>query len=159
MSRSQSVSSISTTQGPVTRQAYVHGTSHVRIGSGTGSASDRWSQVVAITVSRRGLSGVEETLFALADGVLGVRGSLKSSGPPRRGRTSRAFSNRRRFIITQRLPGFAESSNTRVPVVDGMRLHIEASGEGSVVRTRGPEPRVIGAWISAAAWSREHRPG
>jgi alpha,alpha-trehalose phosphorylase len=81
------------------------------------------------TVCRRGSSAVEETLFALADGVLGVRAGLEE----RRSRTSGSYLasvfERTPIHYHERLSGFAESSDTRVPVVDGMRLDVEAQGE------------------------------
>ena len=81
------------------------------------------------TVSRRGSSAIEETLFALADGVLGVRASLEERRSPTSGAYIAGVFEQTPIRYHERLPGFAESSDTRVPVVDGMRLHVVARGE------------------------------
>ena len=81
------------------------------------------------TVSRHGSSGVEETLFALADGVLGVRASLEEQRSFTSGTYIAGVFEQTPIHYHERLPGFAESSDTRVPVVDGMRLHVEARGQ------------------------------
>ena len=84
---------------------------------------DGWS------INRHDVSGVEETLFALADGVLGVRAGLEE----RRSSTSGAYLasvyETTPIRYHERLPGFAESTDTRVPVADGMRVRIEAGSE------------------------------
>jgi len=81
------------------------------------------------TVSRRGSSAVEETLFALADGVLGVRASLEELGSRTTGAYLASVFERTPIRYHERLSGFAESSDTRVPVTDGMRVRVEVQGE------------------------------
>ncbi len=80
-------------------------------------------------VSRRGASGIEETVFALADGVLGVRASLEEQRSPTSGAYIAGVFEQTPIHYHERLAGFAESSDTRVPVVDGMRLRVVAHGE------------------------------
>ena len=81
------------------------------------------------TISRHGSSGVDGTLFALADGVLGVRASLEEQRSFTSGTYLASVFEQTPIHYHERLPGFAESSDTRVPVVDGMRLHVEANGQ------------------------------
>lgn len=80
-------------------------------------------------VSRRGSSSVEEAVFALADGFLGVRASLEEQPSATSGAYIAAVFEQTPVHFHERLPGFAQSSDTRVPVADGMRMHIEAQGE------------------------------
>ena len=109
----------------------VHGTAHVRRPDRVqvrrvtvdSRGRDDW------TVSRHGSSGVEETLFALADGVLGVRASLEEQRSFTSGTYIAGVFEQTPIHYHERLPGFAESSDTRVPVVDGMRLRVEARGQ------------------------------
>ena len=79
-------------------------------------------------VRRRGSSAVEETLFALADGILGVRASLEE----RRSKTSGVYMvsafEQTPIHHHERLPGFAEWTDTRVPIADGMRLEVVVGG-------------------------------
>jgi alpha,alpha-trehalose phosphorylase len=79
-------------------------------------------------ISRHGSSSVEETLFALADGVLGVRASLEEQRSCTSGAYIAGVFEKTPIHYHERLAGFAESSDTRVPVVDGMRLHVVAHG-------------------------------
>jgi trehalose/maltose hydrolase-like predicted phosphorylase len=81
------------------------------------------------TVNSHGASSVEETLFALADGVVGVRANLEEQRSFTAGAFIASVFEQTPIHYHERLPGFAESSDTRIPVVNGMRLGVEASGQ------------------------------
>ena len=69
----------------------------------------------------------EESLFALADGVLGVRGGaeeLEGVG----GVFLNAVFDRTPIVYHERFPGFARASDTRVPVADPLGVQIEVGG-------------------------------
>jgi alpha,alpha-trehalose phosphorylase len=80
-------------------------------------------------VSRHGSSGLEETLFAQADGVLGVRTSREQQRSATSGACLAGVFERTPIHCHERLPGFADYSDKRVPVVDGVRVRVVAGGD------------------------------
>jgi beta-phosphoglucomutase len=63
-----------------------------------------------------------ESLFALANGMLGVRGGLEEGGSQTQGTFLTAVWERTPIEYHERFPGFARSTDTRIPVADGTRI-------------------------------------
>ncbi|WP_284399413.1 beta-phosphoglucomutase [Dyella lipolytica] len=63
-----------------------------------------------------------ESLFALANGMLGVRGGLEESRSPTQGTFLTGVWERTPIEYHERFPGFARSTDTRIPVADGTRI-------------------------------------
>lgn len=66
----------------------------------------------------------EETLFALANGRLGVRGGLEEDDSPSDGSFLAGIYEQHPIHHHERFPGFARSTDTRVPVADGKQIRI-----------------------------------
>ncbi len=64
----------------------------------------------------------EESLFALANGSLGVRGGLEEGDSQTQGSFLSGAWERTPIEYHERFPGFARSTDTRVPVADGTRI-------------------------------------
>ncbi len=79
-------------------------------------------------VSRRGSSATLETQFALANGIVGVRAGLEEWRSPTAGAFLASVFEQTPIHYHERLPGFAEQSDTRVPVPDGTRIVVNAGG-------------------------------
>ena len=75
---------------------------------------------------RRGLEGAgaaqDESLFALANGALGVRGGIEEAGSPTQGSFLAGVWERTGIEYHERFSGFAKNTDTRVPVADGTRI-------------------------------------
>jgi len=69
-------------------------------------------------------AGVDETLFALANGTLGVRGGFEEYASPTDGTFLAAAFVQSEIHYHERLAGFARRTDTRVPVVEGKRIRI-----------------------------------
>lgn len=85
-------------------------------------ATDPW-----ILVRRESeLSGAaqEESLFALANGNLGVRAGLEEGDSPTQGSFLAGVWERTPIEYHERFPGFAAHTDTRVPVADATRIHL-----------------------------------
>ena len=71
----------------------------------------------------------DESLFALANGALGVRGGLEEMASD----TDRSFHaglfERHRIDYHERFTGFAQTTDTRIAVVEGKRIRIALDGE------------------------------
>ncbi|WP_284343852.1 beta-phosphoglucomutase [Dyella mobilis] len=65
---------------------------------------------------------VLESLFALANGTLGVRGGLEEQSSPTQGSFLSGVWERTPIEYHERFPGFARTSDTRIPVPDGTRI-------------------------------------
>jgi len=63
-----------------------------------------------------------ESLFALANGTLGVRGGLEEDRSPSQGTFLTGVWERTPIEYHERFPGFARSTDTRIPVPDGTRI-------------------------------------
>ncbi len=63
-----------------------------------------------------------ESLFALANGTLGVRGGLEEVPSPSQGSFLTGVWERTPIEYHERFPGFARHTDTRLPVVDGTRI-------------------------------------
>lgn len=84
-----------------------------------GDAPGRWTLARGLSVDGE---PHDQTLFALSDGWLGVRASLEER-PSTGGSAFLADVYERREIdYHERFPGFARSTDTRVPVADGKRV-------------------------------------
>ena len=66
----------------------------------------------------------DETLFALADGALGVRGGLEESASPTQGTFVAGVWERSPIHHHERHFGFARTTDTRVPVADATAIRI-----------------------------------
>jgi beta-phosphoglucomutase len=77
---------------------------------------------------RRGREGAgsaqDESLFALANGSLGVRGGIEEAGSPTQGCFLSGVWERTEIEYHERFSGFAKSTDTRVPVADGTRIQL-----------------------------------
>ncbi len=65
-----------------------------------------------------------ETLFALANGLLGVRGGREEQPSATDGAFLAGVYERVPILYHEAFPGFARTSDTRVPVADGKRIRI-----------------------------------
>ena len=65
-----------------------------------------------------------ESLFALADGALGLRGGLEEWTSPSDGVFLAEVYERTSITYHERHPGFAATTDTRVPVADGKRIAV-----------------------------------
>ena len=63
-----------------------------------------------------------ESLFALANGTLGVRGGFEEDRSPSQGSFLTGVWERTPIEYHERFPGFARSTDTRIPVPDGTRI-------------------------------------
>ena len=63
----------------------------------------------------------DESLFALSNGSLGVRGGLEEDDSPSQGCFLAGAWERAPIEYHERFPGFAAHTDTRVPVTDGTR--------------------------------------
>ena len=70
-----------------------------------------------------------ETLFALANGLLGVRGGREEQSSPTDGAFLASVYERLPIDYHEAFPGFARASDTRVPVADGKRIRIRLDEE------------------------------
>lgn len=77
-----------------------------------------------------------ESLFALANGTLGVRGSLEEDRSPTQGTFLTGVWERTPIEYHERFPGFARSTDTRIPVPDGVRIGLRL-GEAPVYLREG----------------------
>lgn len=66
----------------------------------------------------------DESLFALANGTLGVRGNLEESESPSQATLLSAVWERSPIDYHERFPGFAAHTDTRIPVADAARIHL-----------------------------------
>jgi beta-phosphoglucomutase len=69
-------------------------------------------------------SAQDESLFALANGTLGVRGGIEEAGSPTQGCFLAGVWERTKIEYHERFSGFAKSTDTRVPVADGTRIQL-----------------------------------
>ena len=70
----------------------------------------------------------DETLFALANGVIGVRGSIEESPSPTQGTFIADVWERSPIHYHERHHGFARATDTRVPVADATAILIHLDG-------------------------------
>ena len=66
----------------------------------------------------------DESLFALANGALGVRGGLEEGDSPSQGSFLSAAWERTPIEYHERFPGFAAHTDTRIPVADATRIQL-----------------------------------
>jgi len=91
--------------------------------TGAGSSMpDPW------TLIRRGTDPAgfaqDESLFALANGALGVRGGLEEGDSPSQASFLSAAWERTPIDYHERFPGFAANTDTRIPVADATRIQL-----------------------------------
>ena len=72
-----------------------------------------------------------ESLFALANGSLGVRGGLEEAPSPTQGSFLTAVWERTPIEYHERFPGFARTTDTRLPVADGTRIALNLDGQAA----------------------------
>ncbi len=70
----------------------------------------------------------EETLFALSNGAIGVRGGFEESPSDTQASFVASVWERAPIHYHERLAGFARNSDTRVPVADGTAIRIRVDG-------------------------------
>ncbi|WP_430391302.1 beta-phosphoglucomutase [Dyella sp. 20L07] len=66
----------------------------------------------------------DESLYALANGSLGVRGGLEEDDSPSQACFLAGVWERAPIEYHERFPGFAAHTDTRIPVADGTRIHL-----------------------------------
>nr|WP_199043623.1 beta-phosphoglucomutase [Dyella sp. ASV24] len=66
----------------------------------------------------------DESLFALSNGALGVRGGLEEGDSASQGCFLAGAWERTPIEYHERFPGFAAHTDTRIPVADGTRIHL-----------------------------------
>jgi len=66
----------------------------------------------------------DETLFALANGTLGVRGALEEADSASDGTFLSSVFEQNPIHYHERFPGFARSTDTRVPVAEGKHIRL-----------------------------------
>ncbi|AIF47013.1 beta-phosphoglucomutase [Dyella japonica] len=66
----------------------------------------------------------DESLFALSNGALGVRGGLEEDDSPSQGCFLAGAWERTPIEYHERFPGFAAHTDTRIPVADATRIHL-----------------------------------
>ncbi|MEO9079637.1 MAG: beta-phosphoglucomutase [Rhodanobacter sp.] len=66
----------------------------------------------------------DESLFALANGKLGVRGGAEECPSPTQGSFLSGAWERTPIEYHERFPGFAKATDTRLPVADGTRIQL-----------------------------------
>ncbi len=94
---------------------------------GTTIADDPWClRQTAFDPRRRAR---DETLFALANGGLGVRGGFEEQDSSSDGSFLAAAFEQNTIHYHERLAGFARSTDTRVPVAEGKRIRIQLGEE------------------------------
>lgn len=67
----------------------------------------------------------DETLFALANGTLGVRGALEEADSASDGTFLSSVFEQNPIHYHERFPGFTRSTDTRVPVAEGKHLRLQ----------------------------------
>lgn len=70
-------------------------------------------------------SARDETLFALANGTLGVRGALEEGDSPSDGTFLSSVFEQNPIHYHERFPGFTRSTDTRVPVAEGKHIRLQ----------------------------------
>ncbi|MDE2280860.1 MAG: beta-phosphoglucomutase, partial [Xanthomonadaceae bacterium] len=82
----------------------------------------------------------DESLYALANGSLGVRGGLEEDDSPSQGCFLAGVWERSPIAYHERFAGYARHTDTRVPVADASRIRL---------RLGGPAVRLDeGEWLS-----------
>ncbi|RUL62144.1 beta-phosphoglucomutase [Dyella dinghuensis] len=84
---------------------------------------DPWRMVIAHRPTESEQARLE-SLFALANGTLGVRGGLEEGRSPTQGSFLTGVWERTPIEYHERFPGFARTTDTRVPVPDGTRIGV-----------------------------------
>ncbi len=97
------------------------------VAADSGTTIDPW-QFVRIGRDRRGFAR-DESLFALANGQLGVRAGLEEGHSPSHGSFLGAVWERTPIEYHERFPGFARHSDTRLPVADGVGIGLQLDGQ------------------------------
>lgn len=110
--------------------------SHVRAGDVRADAGDGWTIRVAgfdpATAAR------DESLFALANGALGVRGGIDGVDSASDGAFLAAFFEQAPIHYHEKFTGFALTTDTRVPVADAKHVRVVLDGD-TVALSAGPD--------------------
>jgi len=127
-------------------------------------AADPW-QLVRRGHDRTGFAQ-DESLFALANGSLGVRGGLEEDDSPSQGCFLAGVWERSTIAYHERFTGYARATDTRVPVADASRIRLRlgdtpvrldagewlALNAGSTCAKAATGARCAGARRAAARW-------
>ena len=84
--------------------------------------TDAWQ--LTQTLWRPDTTARDETLFALCNGAIGVRGGLEESASPTQGTFIAGVWERAPIHYHERHHGFARTTDTRVPVADATSIRI-----------------------------------
>ncbi|WP_229678966.1 beta-phosphoglucomutase [Dyella caseinilytica] len=99
--------------------------SHEALAAARDQASQGSINPWRLTRARRATAAEQptlESLFALSNGTLGVRGGLEEQGSPTQDTFLSGVWERTPIEYHERFPGFARTSDTRIPVPDGTRI-------------------------------------
>jgi alpha,alpha-trehalose phosphorylase len=105
------------------------------IGAVTATVPDSW-RVAMQDEGQSANAAQAETLFALANGLLGVRGGREEQPSATDGTFLASVYERLPIDYHEAFPGFARASDTRVPVADGKRIRIRL-GDAAVDLSSG----------------------
>lgn len=101
--------------------------SHVRAGDVRADAGDGWT--IRVAGFNPETAARDESLFALANGALGVRGGIDGVDSSSDGAFLAAFFEQAPIHYHEKFTGFALSTDTRVPVADAKHVRIVLDGE------------------------------
>lgn len=101
--------------------------SHVRAGDVRADAGDGWT--IRVAGFNPETAARDESLFALANGTLGVRGGIDGVDSASDGAFLAAFFEQAPIHYHEKFTGFALSTDTRVPVADAKHVRIVLDGQ------------------------------
>lgn len=101
--------------------------SHVRAGDVRADAGDGWT--IRVAGFDPANAARDESLFALANGALGVRGGIDGVDSASDGAFLAAFFEQAPIHYHEKFTGFALSTDTRVPVADAKHVRVVLDGE------------------------------
>ncbi|MFV3130308.1 beta-phosphoglucomutase [Niveispirillum sp. KHB5.9] len=101
--------------------------SHVRAGDVRADAGDGWT--IRVTGFDPATAARDESLFALANGALGVRGGVDGVESSSDGTFLASFFEQAPIHYHEKFTGFAFTTDTRVPVADAKHVRVVLDGE------------------------------
>ncbi|MFV3074524.1 beta-phosphoglucomutase [Niveispirillum fermenti] len=101
--------------------------SHVRAGDVRADAGDGWT--IRVQGFDPATAARDESLFALANGALGVRGGVDGIDSATDGAFLAAFFEQAPIHYHEKFTGFAFTTDTRVPVADAKHIRVVLNGE------------------------------
>lgn len=115
--------------------------SHVRAGELRADAGDGWT--IRITGFDAANAARDESLFALANGALGLRGGIDGVDSASDGAFLAAFFEQAPIHYHEKFTGFASATDTRLPVADGKHVRTVLDGETVTLTPETPLTRTL----------------